>query len=82
MFQIPELNGWKIIVQKQFFEEILHAPEEALNFHEATFEVSCLVIGAVGNLTLINLHRLYKFGSILDRQLRTICTTTLPFGTT
>ncbi|CAG8719239.1 5148_t:CDS:2, partial [Acaulospora colombiana] len=38
MLQIPELDGWKIIVQKQFFDEVLRAPEEILNFHEATFE--------------------------------------------
>jgi hypothetical protein len=40
MIQIPEVDGWKILVQRQFVDEVLRAPDDVLSFHEATVDVS------------------------------------------
>jgi hypothetical protein len=42
MIQVPELDGWKILVQNQFFDELIRAPDDVLNFHETTFDVGDL----------------------------------------
>ncbi|PVF95398.1 putative cycloheximide-inducible protein CIP70 [Serendipita vermifera] len=39
MIQIPEFDGWKILVQKQFVDEVLRAPDDVLSFHEATVDM-------------------------------------------
>ncbi|PVF95399.1 putative cycloheximide-inducible protein CIP70 [Serendipita vermifera] len=38
MIQMPELDGWKIMVHTRFLDEMIRAPEDVLSFHEATFD--------------------------------------------
>lgn len=71
MLQIPELDGWKIIVQKQFFDEVLRAPEEVLNFHEATFE-NLQIRANFGSAIADNMYHHIAIRSHLTRSLAAV----------
>jgi hypothetical protein len=47
MIRIPNISGWKILVQPQFLDEILRAPDDVLSFHEATADVSRALLSSI-----------------------------------
>jgi hypothetical protein len=45
MIRIPNMAGWRIIIQPQFLDELIRAPDDVLSFHEATSDVSKIFLG-------------------------------------